>query len=56
MTFIYNNLLIILATIPILLLVAAFIYIVIKLPKECYMAEPYRPPIPPHKWRRLKGG
>ena len=51
MTFIYNNLSIILMSIPILVMVIALIIIITKLPKMCLMATPYRPPIPPDKFK-----
>ena len=52
MTFIYNNLSIILMSLPILVMVVAFLIVIIKLPKMCLMAIPYRPPIPPDKFKR----
>ena len=51
MTFIYNNLSIILMSIPILVMVIALIIIITKLPKMYLMATPYRPPIPPNKFK-----
>lgn len=54
MTFVYNNLPIIIMTIPMLILIAAFLIVIIKLPKMCLLATPYRPPILPDKFKRLK--
>ena len=54
MTFIYNNISIILMSIPMLIMIGTFIIVIIKLPKMCLMATPYRPPIPPDKFKRLR--
>ena len=53
MTFIYNNISIILMSIPMLILVIVFIWVMTKLP-EMLEIIPYHPPIPPDKFKRLR--
>jgi len=52
MTFIYNNLWLILASILIAIPVIGFVIIIIHLPKMGLMATPYRPPLPRNKLKR----